>query len=45
MGPPMEVRIASREMEKALSEVGFTVRKRLFPAEFLYVFVAEKLVV
>jgi ubiquinone/menaquinone biosynthesis C-methylase UbiE len=42
MGPPMEVRIASGDMEKALNEAGFTVTKRMSPAEFLYIFVAEK---
>jgi ubiquinone/menaquinone biosynthesis C-methylase UbiE len=42
MGPPLEVRISSSDMEKALNEAGLTVTNRLFPAEFLYIFVAEK---
>jgi ubiquinone/menaquinone biosynthesis C-methylase UbiE len=42
MGPPLEVRISSSDMERALNEAGFTVTKRLFPAQFLYIFVAEK---
>jgi len=42
MGPPLEVRIASEDMEKALSEAGLTVTQRVYPAEFLYIFVAEK---
>lgn len=42
MGPPIEVRIASKDMEKALNVTGLTVTKRFFPAEFLYVFIAEK---
>lgn len=42
MGPPMEERIASSDMEKALNAAGFTVAKRVFPAAFLYVFVATK---
>jgi hypothetical protein len=39
---PLEVRISTSDMEKALNKAGFTVTKRLFPAEFLYVFVAAK---
>jgi ubiquinone/menaquinone biosynthesis C-methylase UbiE len=42
MGPPLEVRIPSADMEQALTEAGFTLTTRLFPADFLYVFVAEK---
>jgi ubiquinone/menaquinone biosynthesis C-methylase UbiE len=42
MGPPLEVRISSSDMEKALNEAGYTVTKRLFPGDFLYVFVATK---
>jgi ubiquinone/menaquinone biosynthesis C-methylase UbiE len=42
MGPPLEVRVSSSDMEKALNGSGFTIVKRRFPAEFLYVFVAVK---
>lgn len=42
MGPPMNLRIASKDMLQALNDTGFTVTKRMYPAEFLYVFVAEK---
>lgn len=43
MGPPMNLRIASGDMVQALNDAGFTVTKRMYPTEFLYVFVAEKL--
>jgi len=42
MGPPLEVRIPSSDMEIALNKAGFTIAKRLHLAEFLYLFVAEK---
>lgn len=42
MGPPLEVRISSTNMEKALEEAGFDVTKRVFPEDFLYVFIASK---
>ncbi|TDF96284.1 class I SAM-dependent methyltransferase [Paenibacillus piri] len=42
MGPPMNLRIASEDMTNALNAAGFTVTKRMYPSEFLYVFVAEK---
>jgi ubiquinone/menaquinone biosynthesis C-methylase UbiE len=42
MGPPLEVRLSSSDMEKALNHAGFAVTRRMFPAEFLYIFVAEK---
>lgn len=42
MGPPIRLRIGSTEMEEALNETGFTVTKRIFPSDFLYVFVATR---
>jgi ubiquinone/menaquinone biosynthesis C-methylase UbiE len=42
IGPPMEIRISSSEMEKALQEVGLTIERRIFPTDFLYIFVVIK---
>ncbi|QQE79807.1 class I SAM-dependent methyltransferase [Alicyclobacillus sp. SO9] len=42
MGPPLEVRVSSSNMEEALQKAGFGITKRLFPEEFLYVLVAAK---
>jgi hypothetical protein len=37
----MEIRIASKEMEQALQESGFSIKKRVFPTDFLYIFIAS----
>jgi ubiquinone/menaquinone biosynthesis C-methylase UbiE len=41
MGPPMEIRIASKEMERTLKESGFSIKKRVFPTDFLYILIAS----
>jgi ubiquinone/menaquinone biosynthesis C-methylase UbiE len=41
MGPPMEIRIASNKMEEALQAAGFSIKKRVFPTDFLYIFIAS----
>jgi len=40
--PPMNMRIPSSVMEQELLDSGFTIVKKLFPREYMYVFVAEK---
>jgi hypothetical protein len=42
IGPPLEIRISSSEMEKTLQEIGLTIEKRIFPTDFLYIFIVKK---
>lgn len=41
-GPPMSIRIKSSELEEELMKAGFSVVRKEFPKEFLYIMVAEK---
>jgi ubiquinone/menaquinone biosynthesis C-methylase UbiE len=43
LGPPLHKRISSSDMEKAIQGSGLTIIKRLFPKDFLYIFVAQKI--
>ncbi|WNQ13198.1 class I SAM-dependent methyltransferase [Paenibacillus aurantius] len=42
IGPPVEIRIGSEEMEQALQASGFIIEKRVFPTDYLYIFVARR---
>ncbi|RXZ02148.1 class I SAM-dependent methyltransferase [Fictibacillus sp. S7] len=42
LGPPLDIRIPSSEMEKSLADGGFKIIKKVFPVDFLYIFVAQK---
>jgi ubiquinone/menaquinone biosynthesis C-methylase UbiE len=41
-GPPMNIRIKSSELEEELKKAGFSVVRKEFPKEFLYIIVAKK---
>lgn len=41
-GPPMNIRIKSSELEEELMKAGFSVVRKEFPKEFLYIMTAEK---
>ncbi|WP_274648776.1 class I SAM-dependent methyltransferase [Paenibacillus humicola] len=41
MGPPMKIRISSKDMEQALHESGFSIKKHVSPTDFLYIFIAS----
>ncbi|MDQ6597917.1 class I SAM-dependent methyltransferase [Bacillus salipaludis] len=43
LGPPLHKRISSSDMEKAIVESGLTIIKRVFPKDFLYIFIAKKM--
>lgn len=42
-GPPMNIRIKSSELEEELIKAGFSVVRKEFPQEPIYIIVAEKL--
>ncbi|MDQ0876567.1 ubiquinone/menaquinone biosynthesis C-methylase UbiE [Paenibacillus sp. V4I3] len=42
IGPPMNIRVSSSEMEEELNKAGLTIAKRLSPTDFLYIFVVQK---
>lgn len=41
-GPPMSHRIHSSDMEKAMTEAGFTIASKTFPTDYHYVLIAKK---
>lgn len=42
LGPSLDIRISSSDMEKAIKEAGLSIVKKVFPINFLYVIVAKK---
>jgi ubiquinone/menaquinone biosynthesis C-methylase UbiE len=41
-GPPMQIRIPSMEMEQELINAGFSIMKKVFPRESIYIITAKK---
>jgi ubiquinone/menaquinone biosynthesis C-methylase UbiE len=41
-GPPMNIRISSSIMEQEIINAGFSITQKLFPRDFLYIFIVKK---
>lgn len=41
-GPPMHIRIPSANMEEELINAGFSIIKKIFPSDLLYIFIVKK---
>ncbi|MGG1573502.1 class I SAM-dependent methyltransferase [Fictibacillus sp. NRS-1165] len=42
LGPPLSIRVSSSHMEKAFLDAGLKVVKKIFPVDFLYIYVVQK---
>ncbi|MGG1573487.1 class I SAM-dependent methyltransferase [Fictibacillus sp. NRS-1165] len=43
MGPPIHIRIPSEEMEALFLEKSFKIIKKVFPTDFLYIYIIQKM--